>query len=182
MAKTRYNKKTRRKKTRRFRGGAMTNPTKVGANSMFGINLDFLGNYLPKMPEFMKFELPKFELPKLEMPTMNTFNLIATSKKNKCDICETEECKKHLEEKSNQGTQEKDEQKTEKADEPTEKADEPTEKADKPAEKADEPTEEADKPVKEADKPAEETNQVGGKKLKYKKKRTRRRKKYKKKQ
>ena len=108
MAKTRYNKnnkKTRRKKTRRFRGGAMPTPPKVGANSMFGFNLDFLGNYLHKMPEFMKFELPK-----LEMPTMNTFNPFATSKKNKCDICETEECKKHLEEKSNQGTQEKDEQ------------------------------------------------------------------------
>lgn len=178
MAKTRYNKnnkKTRRKKTRKFRGGAMTTPTKVGANSMFGFNLDFLGNYLPKMPEFMKFELPKFELPKLEMPTMNTFNPFATSKKNKCDICETEECKKHLEEKSNQGTQEKDEQKTE-------KVDEPTEEADKPAEEADKSDENADKPAEEADKPPEEDNQVGGKKLKYKKKRTRRRKKYKKKQ
>jgi hypothetical protein len=168
MAKTRYNKnnknnkKTRRKKTRRFRGGAPPTP-KVGANSMFGFNLDFLGNYLPKMPEFMKFELPKFELPKLEMPTMNTFNPFATSKKNKCDICETEECKKHLEEKSNQGTQ-------------------PTEEADKPTEDADKPTEETDKPTEEADKPTEETNQVGGKNLKYKKKRTRRRKYNKKKQ
>ena len=155
MAKTRYNKKTRRKKTRRFRGGAMPTP-KVGANSMFGFNLDFLGNYLPKIPEFMKIELPKFELPKLEMPTMNTINPFATSKKNKCDICETEECKKHLEEKSNQGTQ--------------------------PTEEADKPIEDADKPTEEADKPTEETNQVGGKNLKYKKKRTRRRKYNKKKQ
>ena len=159
MAKTRYNKnnkKTRRKKTRKYRGGAMPTPPKVGANSMFGFNLDFLGNYLPKMPEFMKFELPKFELPKLEMPTMNTINPFATSKKNKCDICETEECKKHLEEKSNQGTQ--------------------------PTEEADKPIEDADKPIEDADKPTEETNQVGGKKLKYKKKRTRRRKYNKKKQ
>ena len=157
MAKTRYNKnnknnkRTRRKKTRRFRGGAMPTPPKAGANSMFGFNLDFLGNYLPKMPEFMKFELPKFE-----MPTMNTINPFATSKKNKCDICETEECKKHLEEKSNQGTQ--------------------------PTEEADKPIEDADKPTEEADKPTEETNQVGGKNLKYKKKRTRRRKYNKKKQ
>ena len=80
MAKTKYNKnnkKTKRKKTRRVRGGAMPTPPKVGPNSMFGFNLDFLGNYLPKIPEFMKIELPK-----LEMPTMNTFNPFATSKKN----------------------------------------------------------------------------------------------------
>ena len=161
MAKTKYNKnnkKTKRKKTRRVRGGAMPTPPKVGPNSMFGFNLDFLGNYLPKIPEFMKIELPK-----LEMPTMNTFNPFATSKKNKCDICETEECKKHLEEKSNQGTQ-------------------PTVKEENPTEEANKPTEEANKPTEEANKPTEETNQVGGKRLKYKKKRTRRRKYNKKKQ
>lgn len=161
MAKTKYNKnnkKTKRKKTRRVRGGAMPTPPKVGPNSMFGFNLDFLGNYLPKIPEFMKIELPK-----LEMPTMNTFNPFATSKKNKCDICETEECKKHLEEKSNQGTQ-------------------PTAKEENPTEEANKQTEEANKQTEEAKKPTEETNQVGGKRLKYKKKRTRRRKYNKKKQ
>ena len=99
MAKTKYNNKRNNKrnnkknnkKTRKFRGGAVStqNDEKKEANFIFGFDLGNIGNYVPSI---FKVELPKFELPKLKFPTFNTFS----TNKNKCDVCETDECKKQL--------------------------------------------------------------------------------------
>ena len=94
MAKTKYNKRNNKrnnkknnKKTRKFRGGAVStqNDEKKGANSIFGLDLGNIGNYVPGI---FKFELPKFKIPTLNNPF--------STNKNKCDVCETDECKKQL--------------------------------------------------------------------------------------
>lgn len=91
MGKTKQNKKNRnktnqQKKTRRYRGGA-TPPQNTGANSVFGFDL---ANYVPS---FFKIQLPKFEMPSMFKIDYNPFG---TSIKNKCDVCETDECRKDL--------------------------------------------------------------------------------------
>lgn len=157
MGKTKQNKKNRnksnqRKKTRRFRGGATSQ--NVNPNSIGGYNLSFLGSYF-KMPS-MKFEMPSM----FKSDLFN--NPFGTSSKNKCDVCDTDECKKDL--AKNTATNEPTPPpKTEEKDE---------ENDDKPPM----PAETGEKDDKKSSSPPPPP-QIGGKKNKNKNKKTRSRKK-----